>query len=120
MVELRGVQYRASGTRILHDVNLAFRPGRFNVILGPNGAGKSTLLKLATGLLKPSEGEVLYGGRNARDIDVNELARRRAVLSQHVELAFPLSVEDVVLMGRYPHYASVPGARDRDIVERAL
>ncbi|MFI5233474.1 MAG: ATP-binding cassette domain-containing protein, partial [Gemmatimonadales bacterium] len=47
-------------------------------------------------------------------------ARRRAVLSQHVELAFPLSVEDVVLMGRYPHYASVPGARDRDIVERAL
>ncbi|MGH7653131.1 MAG: heme ABC transporter ATP-binding protein [Gemmatimonadaceae bacterium] len=120
MVEIRNVQYRAGATQILHDVSLTFRPERFNVILGPNGAGKSTLLKLATGLLKPTGGEVLYGGRNVREIDVNELARRRAVLSQHVELAFPLAVEDVVLMGRYPHYASVPRARDREIVEEAL
>lgn len=120
MVEIRNVDYRAGGAHILHDVSLAFRSGRFNVILGPNGAGKSTLLKLATGLLKPTGGEVLYGGQSARDIGVNELARRRAVLSQHVDLAFPLAVEDVVLMGRYPHYASVPKARDREIVEQAL
>jgi iron complex transport system ATP-binding protein len=120
MVEMRHVNYRAGGAHILHDVSLAFRPNRFNVILGPNGAGKSTLLKLATGLLKPTDGEVRYGDRTVREIGVNELARHRAVLSQHVELAFPLAVEEVVLMGRYPHYARVPSARDRDIVERAL
>jgi len=120
MVELRQVHYRAGGTEILRDVTLAFRPRRFNVILGPNGAGKSTLLKLATGLLRPSAGEVRYGNRNAHDIGVSELARERAVLSQHVELAFPLSVHEVVMMGRYPHYATVPSVRDREIVDRAL
>lgn len=120
MVELRGVHYRANGAHIVRGVSLAFRKNRFNVILGPNGAGKSTLLRLATGLVEPSEGEVLYDGRRAGDIGVAGLARRRAVLSQHVELAFPLSVEDVVLMGRYPHYARVPTPRDREIVTQAL
>ena len=120
MVELRGVHYRAGGAHILRGVSVAFRPRRFNVILGPNGAGKSTLLKLATGLLRPSEGDVRYGAERAEDLGMVRLARRRAMLSQHVELAFPLPVEDVVMMGRYPHYGRVPSPRDREIVSRAL
>jgi heme transport system ATP-binding protein len=52
--------------------------------------------------------------------DAEKLARRRAVLSQHVELVFPLPAEDVVLMGRYPHYGRAPSSRDREIVSRAL
>ena len=39
------------------------------------------------------------------------------MLSQHVELAFPLPVADVVMMGRYPHYGRVPRAHDREIVD---
>jgi iron complex transport system ATP-binding protein len=120
MVELRGVHYRVGNAHILRGMDVQFRPGRFNVILGPNGAGKSTLLKLATGLLAPTEGEVRYDDRPVASIDADALARRRAVLSQHVELVFPLPVEDVVLMGRYPHYGRVPTARDREIVEQAL
>ena len=120
MVELRNAHYRAGGAHILQGVSLAFRPNRFNVILGPNGAGKSTLLKVATGLLRPTEGDVLYGEARAEDIGVAALARQRAVLSQHVELVFPLPVEDVVMMGRYPYFARVPSPRDRDIVTRAL
>jgi iron complex transport system ATP-binding protein len=120
MVEIAGVGYSAGDTRILSDVTTQFRRGRFNVILGPNGAGKSSLLKIATGLLKPSQGRVTYDGKPVGDFAPNELARRRAVLSQHVELAFPLPVRDVVLMGRYPHYGRSPGTRDMDIVDRAL
>ncbi len=101
-------------------MSVQFRLHKFNVILGPNGAGKSTLLKVATGLLAPSEGEVRYGERAVGDIGAGALARERAVLSQHVELAFPLAVEDVVLMGRYPHYGRVPTVHDREIVDRAL
>jgi iron complex transport system ATP-binding protein len=120
MVELRDVSWRVGAARIVQDVRLQFRSGKFNVILGPNGAGKSTLLKLATGLLAPSQGEVLYDGTPVQAIAPGALARRRAVLSQHVDMAFPLSVEDVVLMGRYPHYGRTPTVHDREVVERAL
>jgi iron complex transport system ATP-binding protein len=120
MVELRGVSYQAGGTTILDDVSVRFRPGRFNVIVGPNGAGKSTLMRLASGLVRPTTGEVRYEDRPLASLPSDALARTRAVLSQHVELAFPLPVADVVLMGRYPHYGRVPSARDREIVQRAL
>jgi iron complex transport system ATP-binding protein len=120
MVELRNVSYRAGDTVILDDVTVAFKPGRFNVILGPNGAGKSTLLRLATGLAKPSRGTVVYDDRPVDSLSSSVLAKTRAVLSQHVELAFPLPVIDVVMMGRYPHYGRVPTAYDREIVQRAL
>jgi iron complex transport system ATP-binding protein len=120
MVEVRSVSYRVGPATLLSGVSTRFRPGGFNVILGPNGAGKTTLLRIATGLLRPSEGEVHYAGRPIGGLTLEALARMRAVLSQHAGLAFPLPVEDVVLMGRYPHYGRVPSARDRDIVARAL
>jgi iron complex transport system ATP-binding protein len=90
------------------------------VVLGPNGAGKSTLLRIASGRLAPTAGAVLYDGADVSDIAAEELARRRAVLSQHVELAFPLAVRDVVLMGRYPHYGRAPASRDLAIVDETL
>jgi heme transport system ATP-binding protein len=120
MVELRQVHYRAGGAEILRDISVCFRPGRMNVVLGPNGAGKSTLLRIATGLVAASAGEVRYGDRSLASFHDQELARSRAVLTQHVELAFPLSVADVVMMGRYPHFGRVPTARDREIVHEAL
>jgi iron complex transport system ATP-binding protein len=120
MVELRDVGYSAGGARILDGVSVSFAQSRFSVILGPNGAGKSTLLRIATGALHPASGSVRYDGVPVTDIDSTTLARRRAVLSQHIELAFPLAVEDVVLMGRYPHYGRAPSSHDRDIVASAL
>jgi iron complex transport system ATP-binding protein len=120
MVELSHVTYRAGRALILDDVSVHFRPGKFNVILGPNGAGKSTVLRIATGLARPTQGTVRYDGQTIESFDTMGLARMRAVLSQHVELAFPLPAVDVVMMGRYPHYERVPTADDRDIVRRAL
>ena len=124
MVDVEHVSYSVRSARILHDVSARFRPNKLNVLLGPNGAGKSTLLKIATGLLAPTAGEVRYelldGPRSLGTVPVHTLARTRAVLSQHVDVAFPLPVEDVVLMGRYPHYGRTPTARDREIVAAAL
>jgi len=120
MVELNGVTYRAGGALILDDVTVRFEPGKLNVVLGPNGAGKSTLLRLATGIVRPTSGEVRYDGEPVAELAPEPLARRRAVLSQHVELAFALPVDDVVMMGRYPHYGRVPSGRDREIVNSAL
>ncbi|MGH8396858.1 MAG: heme ABC transporter ATP-binding protein [Gammaproteobacteria bacterium] len=120
MAELCNIEYRVGEVHILKNVNVRFRPNCFNVILGPNGAGKSSLLKISTGLAKPSSGEVTYAGRPLRSYRTAELARRRAVLSQHVELAFAMPVSEVVMMGRYPHYGRAPSLRDRDIVKRTL
>jgi iron complex transport system ATP-binding protein len=120
MVELNDVTYRAGGALILDRVSVRFEPGKLNVVLGPNGAGKSTLLRLATGVVRPTSGEVRYDGEPVVALAPEPLARRRAVLSQHVELAFALPVADVVMMGRYPHYGRVPSGRDREIVSSAL
>jgi iron complex transport system ATP-binding protein len=120
MVELRDVSYRAGGADILQHVDVRFRPGRFNVVLGPNGAGKSTLLRIATGLTQPVAGDVRYEDRPLSTFPSEEIARTRAVLMQHVELAFALPVAEVVMMGRYPHFGRVPSSRDREIVREAL
>jgi iron complex transport system ATP-binding protein len=120
MVEIRDVSYEVDHTRILDHISTTFLPKRFNVILGPNGAGKSTLLKIATGLLDPTFGDVRYGDRPLNELSGSLLSRKRAVLSQQVDLAFSLPLEDVVLMGRYPHYGHTPSPRDLEIVRGAI
>ena len=119
-VRLAHVSYNVGSAEILRDLDLSFRKGVFNAILGPNGAGKSTLMRIAAGRLAATSGEVLYAGVPIASLDSTALARRRAVLSQQSEMAFPLSVEDVVLMGRYPHYRAAPSPRDLEIVAEAL
>lgn len=120
MVEARDIFYVVGGSQILDGVTAQFQRNRFNVILGPNGAGKSTLLKIATGLVAPTRGDVFYAGQRLSELPHDAIARRRGVLSQQVDLAFPLSVREVVLMGRYPHYAQRPSGRDRQIVGDAI
>lgn len=123
-VALRGVTVAvgrgAAATRLLDAVDVDFARGRFAVVLGPNGAGKSTLLRVATGLLRPAAGRVAYAGRPLDAFDPVALARTRAVLSQQVTLAFPLTAAEVVLLGRAPYYARAPRARDRLVVDAAL
>jgi heme transport system ATP-binding protein len=120
VIEMRGIRHEAGGTVILDDVSVSFERNRLHVVLGPNGAGKSTLLRIATGVQRASHGDVRFGDRDLASIPSEMLARERAVLSQHVHMPFSLSVEEVVLMGRYPHFARVARPRDRRIVEQAL
>jgi iron complex transport system ATP-binding protein len=91
-------------------------------ILGPNGAGMSTLLKLLLGVLEPRRGTAEYEGVPAARWEAVERARRVGVLPQHEEPAFPVSVGELVGMGRYPHLGRWrrPGARDRAAVRSAL
>jgi iron complex transport system ATP-binding protein len=120
VISVDEVVYDAGGVPIIDRISVRFRSRAFNVILGPNGAGKSTLLKIATGLVRPKTGAVRYDDTSLVTIPAETLARRRAVLSQTVDLAFPLSVREVALMGRYPYYGRVPTPSDVGVVERAL
>ncbi len=119
-IQGEGLVYAAGGHPILHGVSVEFAPGRLHLILGPNGAGKSTLVKVLARLLKAQPGVVRYGGQDVARASEQALAERRAVLSQAVEIAFPLSVQEVVTMGRYPHFTGQPTARDRAVVAEVM
>jgi heme transport system ATP-binding protein len=120
VIEARGVVYAAGGHPILHGLSARFEPGRLHLILGPNGAGKSTFVKVLSRLLRPQKGQVLYGGEDIVHQSEQALAERRAVLSQAIEIAFPLWVHEVVMMGRYPHFSGRPGPRDRAVVAEVM
>ncbi|HET9332895.1 MAG TPA: ABC transporter ATP-binding protein [Gemmatimonadota bacterium] len=115
-------RYPAAELDAVAGVDLDASPGEMVAILGPNGAGKSTLLRLLLGAAVPRRGDVEYRGRPAACWDAVERARRIGVLPQHEEPAFPVSVLELVSMGRYPHLGAWrrPDAADRAAVGRAL
>jgi manganese/zinc/iron transport system ATP- binding protein len=118
-VRLTGVT-AGYGTRIaLADVSLAIPTGSLLAVIGPNGAGKSTLLKTIAGLLRPISGSVeVLGGPPGQE------AKRIAYVPQAemVDWAFPVTVGDVVMMGRVPliGIGRSPRAADRTAVDDAL
>jgi iron complex transport system ATP-binding protein len=115
-------RYPGAAGNALAGADLDAAPGEMVAILGPNGAGKSTLLKLLLGVLAPQRGTAEYEGVPAARWEAVERARRVGVLPQHEEPAFPVSVGELVGMGRYPHLGRWrrPGARDRAAVKTAL
>jgi len=108
------------GRRVaLTDVSLTVRPGSLLAVIGPNGAGKSTLLKLIAGLIKPTAGQLtVLGG------PPGSAARSVAYLPQAeaVDWEFPVTVAEVVMMGRYARlgFGRQPGPIDRERVAAAL
>jgi iron complex transport system ATP-binding protein len=99
VIEARGLSKRAGRARLLDGIDLRVGAGELVAIIGPNGAGKSTLLRLLSGDLRPSGGEVRLQQRDIISYTPRELAARRAILSQHVNVSFPFTVAEIVLMG---------------------
>lgn len=106
-IELRNVSFRYPGKDAfaLRDVSLALEPGEKLGLVGENGAGKSTLVKLLLRLYDPTEGAILYGGVDLRDMDVRDLRERIGAVFQdfvryqftaaeNIGLGSPAHVED--------------------------
>ena len=120
MLQANNVTFSIGHKRLIEDITVSFAPGKLHLIIGPNGAGKSTLIKVLARLLRPQDGSVQYEGVNVSDAREAELAKHRAVLSQAIEVAFPLTVREVVMMGRYPHFGGRPGPADENIVDEVM
>jgi iron complex transport system ATP-binding protein len=120
MLEASDITFRVGAKTLISEVSASFAPGKLHLIVGPNGAGKSTLIKVLARLLRPQVGRVEYEGEDVQRATEADLAKRRAVLSQAVEVAFPLSVREVVMMGRYPHFGSRPGPVDEKIADEMM
>lgn len=120
MIRTENLSLQISSKTLLHPLSLNLEAGKLHLILGPNGAGKSTLVKLLSGQQNPSSGAVFYDDHRLTSYKVEHLAKFRAVLSQSVDFAFPLTVNEVVMMGRYPHFSSSPTKADKEIVSLAI
>ena len=119
---LKDVSFSYESHPIFSGLSLEIKPGCFHGVLGPNGSGKTTLLDLITGHLKPRSGDILLDGRRLDEFDAGALARTCALVPQDFRVNFPFTVDQVVMMGRYPHLGrfSAPGAKDRERVDQAM
>jgi len=119
VVEFRNVTiHYGDGKPALENVSFALARGERVAIVGPNGAGKSTLLKAIAGILAPAAGSVdVYGAVSGGHICIGYVPQR-----SQVDWKFPVTVSDVVLMGRVARIGLLrqAGHRDRDLVRESL
>lgn len=116
------VRYDATGPDVLKDVTMAAPTGSLYAVLGPNGSGKSTLMRVLMGTLRPIQGSAYIAGREVGEWDRRELARQVGAVAQSEDQPFPMTVRELVSMGRYPHLGPLrpEGDEDRAAVNEAL
>ncbi len=123
-LELRGatVRYAGSAAPQLDDVSFSVAPGECVAIVGPNGAGKTTAIRALLGVTTLASGQALILGKDVREWERGSVSRSVGVVSQREEPAFPVSVREVIAMGRYPHLGAwrAPGPDDAAAIERAM
>ncbi len=99
-VILSDVYFSYNKKHVLENVNVSVKHGEFASIVGPNGGGKTTLLKLILGLIKPDSGEIKVLGNTP---EKSRLHIGYMPQYTHFDMQFPVTVLDIVLMGRLGH-----------------
>lgn len=120
-LDVRDLTVHYGDVLALDDVSLTLRRGTICGLIGMNGSGKSTLFKAIMGTVRPDRGSVAIAGLTPRR------ARKAGIVgyvpqSEEVDWSFPLSVHDVVMMGRYGFqgFTRRPRRADREAVAEAL
>lgn len=121
IVELEDVWFAYDTEIILEDVTLAIESGQFLGLIGPNGSGKTTLLRLILGLEQPDRGNVRIFGESAATFSRGELIGYVSQRATDRSGAMPVTVEEVVSMGRFAHCGRRRlGPADRRVITESL
>lgn len=120
MIAVKELTYKVGKKYLVRDLSFEVKAGELLAILGANGAGKSTLMKLLCREIHPTAGAVFLRGKNLKEYKLPELARIRAVLSQQNTISISFFVNELVMMGRYPHFERQPGPEDQEIVQLVM
>lgn len=88
---------------ILKGISLSIREPQLVSIIGPNGVGKSTLIHCMNKILSPVAGTVMVDGKEVKEYEIKELARKIGYVPYTSSDTFPMTVVDTILMGRNPH-----------------
>ncbi len=118
LLETRDLSMPFGGVRAVRNVNFRLAPGELRCLIGPNGAGKSTFFKMLTGQLHPTQGVVLFRGRDISRAQAHEIARLGIGIKTQVPSVFDgLSVrENIWLLASRIH----PGRRANALVDEML
>mgnify|MGYP000979371281 FL=1 len=117
-IENTTFSYGLGEENLLDGINLNIEKGKFIGILGPNGCGKSTLLKVILKYLNPKEGIIKIENKELKEYTQSELAEILSFVPQKSSLTMPLTVEDVVYMGRVPYIKNKWTGFDREDREK--
>jgi zinc transport system ATP-binding protein len=101
IIELHNISFSYNGEGVLKDITFSIHKGDYLGIIGPNGGGKTTLLKIMLGLLKPKTGAVKLFGQNIREFKEWSKIGYVPQKAVYFDTSFPITVEEVVAMGRY-------------------
>jgi iron complex transport system ATP-binding protein len=102
-LDIENVSLDLEGASILRNISVTVKSGEMVGLIGPNGAGKSSLLKCILGLVKMKTGKVMLDGQNIEELSLKERAKNIAYAAQGAPVHWPLTVENIVGLGRVPH-----------------
>jgi len=122
ILQADGLSVRLGGREVVSDVSLGINAGEVIGLIGPNGSGKSTCISALAGIRKPAQGEIRLDGRLLARVPPRLRARSLSYLPQNPECHWPLSVRQVVALGRLPHRSlwGGVGLDDAGAIERAM
>jgi len=122
ILDINDISLSFRNKSILSDVSFRVSAGEFFVVIGPNGAGKTSLLKILSGLQKTQQGSVQIKGKDIYRYTRRSLAQIMAIVPQQIEVGFPFTVKETVIMGRTPHLGilGMESKNDFHIAEEAM
>jgi len=122
LLEVTGISSGYKDKLVIKDVSFNISEGEFIGLIGPNGAGKSTLFKTLTGILPLLKGNIFYRRIDLTGMSYNERAKKIAVLPQIFKIQFSYSVEEFILLGRFPHLDkfSLSSWKDRVVTDKII
>ena len=102
-LKIKNVEFRYNSKPILRDVCMEVTHAEIVSICGPNGAGKTTLLRCINRVLEPNKGSILLDGEETKHMSMSEIARHMGYVPQITQTIFPITVFEMILMGRRPY-----------------
>jgi ABC-type Mn2+/Zn2+ transport system ATPase subunit len=120
-IDIENVTVNYNGKIALHSASMQLKAGSICGLVGINGSGKSTLFKAVMGFVKPATGRVLINGLPIKMVQKKGLVAY-VPQSEDVDWNFPVSVYDVVMMGRYGYMniLRIPSEKDKRVVQESL